>query len=220
MARRPQPPEAPRKDDFIVLFTALSMILLAFFIMLNSMATVDAARSRAVVSSLVGTFGSMPGFEPQRRVLELEHELPPSRKAGHIESAVKEVLQGEAEDFEVFTDDGRVVVSVGEAVFFESGDVSISPRSFRSLNTLAELIKRLDVQIRIEGHADAQRANPPRSNWYYSAARSAALYRYFVDGGGVPEEKVGLAAYANHRPDRHGQIRARVEVIFLPGRPR
>ena len=31
--------EEPEKDEFIVLFTALSMILLAFFIMLNSMAT-------------------------------------------------------------------------------------------------------------------------------------------------------------------------------------
>ena len=54
-------PEEPEKDEFIVLFTALSMILLAFFIMLNTMAVIDPVRSRKAIDSLVGSFGMMPG---------------------------------------------------------------------------------------------------------------------------------------------------------------
>ena len=48
-------------NSFIVLFTSLSVILLAFFILLNSMATIDSERVRKALGSLVGGFGILPG---------------------------------------------------------------------------------------------------------------------------------------------------------------
>jgi len=215
MGRRKKNPEAPKGDDFIVLFTALSMILLAFFIMLNSMATIDDARSRAVMSSLIGTFGSMPGFDMQKVVVELDYESPMGKRAGELESTLRSILEGEIEELDIYTEDGQVIVSVGSSLFFERGSAELSPASFRTLDKLAALIMRMNLPVRIEGHADATPARNPRSNWYYSAARSAALYRYFTVGHSVPTSSVSLAAYGNHRPDRNGDYTARVEVIFL-----
>lgn len=216
MPRRPQKTDEPKEDDFIVLFTALSMILLAFFIMLNSMATIDSARSRTVISSLVGTFGSMPGFEKQRTIIELDHERPGGQTQGEIERTLRQILNGELEELDIYTQDGRVVVSVGSALIFERGGTELSPKSFRTLDTLAGIIKSIGIPVRVEGHADPAPAKPPKSNWYYSTARAAAVHRYLVSGHQIPAASVELAGYADFRADRHGNKVARVEIIFLP----
>ena len=47
---------APRKDTGTLLFLSLFLLLLAFFILLNSLATFTETRSRAVLSSVAATF--------------------------------------------------------------------------------------------------------------------------------------------------------------------
>lgn len=44
-----------------VLTVALFIILLAFFIVLNSIAVIDESRTLAALGSLIGSFGILPG---------------------------------------------------------------------------------------------------------------------------------------------------------------
>jgi chemotaxis protein MotB len=190
------------------------MILLAFFIMLNSLATPDVSRSRAAMGSLVGTFGTLPGFEQQRLQVELEYESSKSQKAGNdLEKLVRTKLEGETNLLVEKHDDGRIVVSVGPDLIFKKGGVEISPAAFNTLDQLAELVHDLRMPVRIEGHADA---SPSASNWYLSARRAASVYRYMAANHKVRPEQVTAAGFGDSQPDRAGVYRARVEVIFLP----
>ena len=47
-------------DGFIVQFTALVMILLALFILLNALATLNDSKKRKAIGSLLGSFGVLP----------------------------------------------------------------------------------------------------------------------------------------------------------------
>ena len=45
---------------FDVMFTSLGMIMLAFFILMNAFCVLDPAKERAVIGSLLGSFGVLP----------------------------------------------------------------------------------------------------------------------------------------------------------------
>ena len=51
------------EDAFAVMFTSLNLILLSFFILLNSIAVVDNNRQRRALGSLRGSFGILLGGE-------------------------------------------------------------------------------------------------------------------------------------------------------------
>ncbi len=216
MARRKQADPGKPEDKFIVLFTALSMILLAFFIMLNSLATPDVSRSRAAMGSLVGTFGTLPGFEQQRLQVEMEFESSQTHSSGNdLEKIVRTKLEGETNLLVEKDPDGRIVVSVGPDLIFKKGGVEVAPSAFGTLDQLAELIRELRLPVRIEGHADA---TPSRNNWYLSARRAASVYRYMAANHKIRPEQVTAAGFGDSQPDRTGVYRARVEVVFIPAK--
>lgn len=212
MRRREQPVERRPEDKFMVLFTALSMILLAFFIMLNSMATIDASRTRAAMGSLVGTFGPLPGFEQRHLRIELEHETAKQR-GNHLEKMIRSHLEGETNLDVVQREDGTIVVSVGPDLAFRKGGYEISPRAFDMLDKVGVLITKLKLPVRIEGYADK---TPSPNNWVLSARRASSVYRYLAASEPLTRELVTAAGYGDSRPDKHGEYRASVEIIFIP----
>ncbi|MBW2681247.1 MAG: flagellar motor protein MotB, partial [Deltaproteobacteria bacterium] len=48
-------------DIGMVMTVSLFLILLTFFILLNSIAVIDEHRSRMAIGSLIGAFGGLPG---------------------------------------------------------------------------------------------------------------------------------------------------------------
>lgn len=200
----------------MVLFTALSMILLAFFIMLNSMATPDSARARQAMNSLVGTFGNLPGFTGQSAFIG-EHKSAPKNQSDVYRTVQIALEHTSPNGLNVEKrEDGSVVIGVGSDVLFNQGGIRVSPASFDTLDRIGELIVRLGLPTRIEGHADPVPSRGARSNWYLSAARAAGVYRYFDENFEVKPGQVTAAGYSSTRPDADGSRRPRVEVVFIP----
>ncbi|QDG51366.1 hypothetical protein FIV42_11625 [Persicimonas caeni] len=217
--RRKKKEDEPKSDEFIVLFTALSMILLAFFIMLNSLATIDEARSRIVLNSLIGTFGVLPGFKQGEFGPEMPHKKKSRKQPQNLKRRVQALL--EIHDLQganvAERSDGRVVIRFESRLLFASGSQRINPRSFPQLDGLADLIVRVGFPVRVEGHTDVVPSSGPQSNWYLSAARAAAVYRYLHHAAGVPADMLTAAGYGATRPLRTGETQQRrVEVVFLP----
>jgi chemotaxis protein MotB len=219
MGRRKPEPEEKKGDDFIVLFTALSMILLAFFIMLNTMASVDQSRTRKVLNSLVGTFGSLPGFEKSGDGMDFPYKTSPENDDGRVfVERARGLFPRDNSGVELDLDkQGRVVLRLSNDVFFDSGGIQLHPRSFATLDRVAKLVMEFGVKTRIEGHSDPSPTNRfGKTNWYISAARAGAVYRYLVAAGGVPHQLVEAAGYAATRaPKVHNKDR-RVEIVFIP----
>ncbi len=218
MGRRQRREEGEKKDDFMVLFTALSMILVAFFILLNTMATIDEVRTRQVLESLVGTFGAMPGFIPREIPPELQHL---QRREG-VESLAQEIeslvqRQGaESQATVEVQEDGILVIGLSDELVFGLGGIHISPTAFALLDEIASALHRSGYEIRVEGHADPVPTRGEESNWYISAARASSVYRYLLHQEPELDRYLWAYGFGDSRPHPEGQDR-RVELVVIPG---
>lgn len=124
---------------------------------------------------------------------------------------------------------GETVEVLPVDIFFNRGSADLSFRGAARLDSIADVLDTRygDRQIRVEGYAD----NLPLrdslkgmydSNWELSAARAAAVVRYFQWGHEMDParfEVVGLGSYRpivpNESPEQRRQNR-RVRIAVLP----
>ena len=221
MAKRQKKEEAS-EDKFIVLFTALSMILLAFFIMLNSMASMDQSRTRKVLDSLMGTFG--PGLGASRSesgAIEGELITSPQAIKRELEDASQRLQGKHGAGWSVELRAGQIVVSLSELMLFDSGGHRLNPTSFPVLDELSALLKRTRYKLRVIGHSDGLKPKGRRSNWYYSAARASSVHRYLEDVGLVERGRIRSMGVAHTQPwppaarEPGSPHHRRVELVIL-----
>lgn len=124
---------------------------------------------------------------------------------------------------------GETVEVLPVDIFFNRGSADLSQEGAARLDSIADLLDSqfTDRQIRVEGYAD----NLPLrdslrgmydSNWELSAARAAAVVRYFQWGHEMDPsrfEVVGFGSYRpivpNESPDQRQKNR-RVRIAVLP----
>ena len=218
--------EEPEEDNFIVMLCALSLILLAFFILLNSIAVIDDQRARDAMGSLVSTFGAglLPGFMSVDAALQDLQFRPPKFEMINQDVNLFVVIRRYVEENKFrgvnvkASSDGRVVVELDDAVFFERGGWQLSPVYFKELDALADLIKSVGHNVRIEGHADPSLSSTGDSNWFLSASRAGMVYRYLVNTGNLRSTEITAAGFAHYRLPKvdEGLPARRVQIVFLP----
>lgn len=83
-------------------------------------------------------------------------------------------------------------------VFFASGSAKLLPKSFKSLDEVATIMKSDDLfQIQIDGHTDAQ--GDDAKNQTLSDNRAKAVKDYLVSKG-VPESRTNSTGYGETKP--------------------
>jgi chemotaxis protein MotB len=207
-------------DASVILFTALGLILLAFFIMLNNLATPDSSRTRLALNSLIGTFGLMPGYEAPgvgEDSATARSQNPSMRQVMRIVTGIIESFHGPGMDVKQL-EDGRVVVTFDSDLLFAPGGWRLSPRFFEPLDALAELLERTGCDVDISGHTDARPSGRGRTNWYLSGARAASVHRYLEHAANIEPGTIHSAGYAETRPlpNATPEAQRRVEVVLLP----
>jgi chemotaxis protein MotB len=116
-----------------------------------------------------------------------------------------------------------LVVSLRQATFFPSGEDTIDPATYPSLEKVATAICKLPNPVRLEGHTDAIPIHTARfrSNWDLSAARAIAVLELLTVRFHVPVERLAIAGYAETIPvaandTEDGRARnRRVDVVIL-----
>lgn len=231
MAKKEQPPDdsaARGKAAFDTMFTSLSIILLAFFIMLNTFSTMDARKVRVTYGSLAGSFGFAMGGsnagDPGTNYMHVRAGLidsPDEMSARYrrIEEYVEEL--GLTPYVEVIEEHDHRLLRFREALLFPSGGDVLSPTIFPVLDRLAELARVVNRPLRIEGHTDPVTPRGDMSNWGLSASRAVAVMRFLTEAAGVSEKLVsavgkGASAPLGDPDDPKDFARSRrVDVYFL-----
>lgn len=217
-------------DSFTVLMTALSVNLLAFFVLLNSLATIEKDKVAKAVKSIRGSFGVLPadfksliGIKPKMsqgfKILAIP-ELEMRTLSRELEKFI--MLENKGKDFGFFSSDQRTIISFSEKAGFHSGSAELEPSMLSVLDKIAEIIKKSDSSVHIRGHTD----NIPitkkyPSNWELSSARAVNTLKYIIERGGIDPAKIAAAGFGDSKPLfandtlKNRSRNRRVEIILL-----
>lgn len=234
------PPEEATAPAWMATFGDLMSLLLTFFVLLMSFASMDVRRFAAVVGSMRDAFGVQrlhPGHieslsdslvqlsdtesTPFMRVIDVPTRIPEREQSmmARIEMTLKEQKLQRVVQIE-HTPDG-VVIRVPDAMLFDSGSADLRPGAVVLLREIASLIQQTPGDVAVRGHSDASPISSGgfRSNWELSTDRAVAAVVHLVEVEGVDERRLRASGFGATRPlARDGDDRSadrRVEFVFL-----
>jgi chemotaxis protein MotB len=199
------PPGAPA---WMVTFSDMTTLLLTFFVLLLSMATLDQKKIKEALGSLQGALGVLEsgqktevGKEEILSRLEFVEQAKQnqSRMLSGIRNYIDQANLSSAVSV-VKTEKG-ISVRIMDSVLFESGSADLLNSAKPILEKLAGIIKDSPYYIMIEGHTDDIPISTTRfpSNWELSTARAISVAKYFISLG-IKPDIFSVAGYAEYHP--------------------
>lgn len=203
----------------MVMTVSLFLILLTFFILLNSIAVFDENRTRVAIGSLIGAFGGLPGglspMESGKSVLPpsapmIEEELTIEQLMSYVRRDLKE-LAGNIK-LETVGDQKRIVIN--EAGLFMGNGFEIKPSIQPLLDKLGEVINKGSFPVEIAGYTDnvEHPEKGYKSNWEMSAIMALKVLKYFVSQCGVlPNRLTAYGCESNHPIASNESVQSRAQ---------
>ncbi len=224
MARRETQEE--KGPGIVVLYTALMILLLAFFILLNALGKTEEAKVEAAIKSLRSGFGLLSGGdsplggEAERGASEIAAPVTPVDQDYRYLRGLVRSLDLDREVSLLRSEASRTVVMTG-ALLFERDSTKLSEQGREFLRMVAEAVKGDQYPISFYGHTDdaALVDGQGRDNWRVSAERALAVLRHLV-GLGVDPRRLAAFGLAGFRPrvtvtnPEHRRLNNRVEMVF------
>ena len=233
--------DEPTAPAWMATFGDLMSLLLTFFVLLMSFASMDSRKFAATAGSMRDAFGvqkihaglieslsdsvvnlSDSEATPMLRVVDLEMRVQ------EREQALLERLRRAIEDRElqrVLTAENSprgVLLRMDESLLFAEGSSELSARAVVFLREVASLIRDVPGTISIEGHTDTSGGSRgSRANWQLSADRSVVVLTHLLETEGLDPSRLQATAFGSTRPlasnlDAEGRaLNRRVEFVFL-----
>jgi len=192
----------------------LMMILLAFFIVLNTMAVPAQDKRKAALGSLIGTLGILIGG-PSPMTSEKKSLTRPSapiispqaqaaQLLGEFESyAIREKI---AEKISTVVTSSGLELTLESSLLFNPGSATLNPSAHGTLMEIAIVLGKMGGPTTIEGHTSGPRTVSAQypGPMDLSIARAGALASFFSFTGGLHREKLSIAGYGALRPAFEG----------------
>lgn len=229
-------------ERWLLTYSDLMNLLLILFIILYSMANVDAAKYEQVSQSLRSAMGdnisakSIIGDSGSgNSIIQLDanaqSNVVPSQLEDQQMEAVKDTVnnivdkQGLKGDVDVTMQERGVVISIKEKVLFKSGSADIDPGSQQTIERIGKVLLALKgKQIRVEGHTDSDpilRSSKFPDNQELSTARANSVWRILVNKCGISPKMISATGYGEYRPrvkndtPEHKAQNRRVDIAVL-----
>jgi chemotaxis protein MotB len=196
--------DAPKVNVGLVMTVSLFLILLTFFLLLNSIAVLDERRAVVAIGSLLGAFGGSPGGLSPLKTGEsiMRLSAPMIEKKLDIEALLELLDKRMAGEIKVesFRDSG--IITISEKALFEKDKYRLKSSSYPLLDELSSLIREGDYPVEIVGHTDNRPGEEKgyRSNWELSTLMAIQVLKYFVEKGEVIPERLTAYGYGSYRP--------------------
>lgn len=206
-------------DIGMVMTVSLFLILLTFFILLNSIAVIDDNRTRLAIGSLIGAFGGLPGglspMESGKSALPptapmIEEELTLEQ----LMSYVKRDLKGLGGDIKLERIGDQNKIIINEAGLFMGNEFKIKPSIQPLLDKLGQVIRKGSFPVEIAGYTD-NTIHPEKgykSNWKMSTIMALKVLKYFVSQCGIlPNRLTAYGCGSNHPITSNESIQSRAQ---------
>ena len=213
--------ERPRLPGHVGLFTSLSILLLAFFILLSAFSSFDDEKTKKAITSIEFQFRGI--FEKTQRMFELFDKgsetmrVSEGPKKTPGDDLLFELMRSYYDDYrklgEYVTDYGLggnlgiivtpegLVITVGEEITFDAGSAELTDLGKGFLDRLVTIVGPFRNDISIVGHTDASIPENRSflSNWDLSQARAIAVMRYMT-ANGVDINRLSASGAGQYRP--------------------
>ena len=192
---------------WLLTYADMITLLLALFIILFSISTINKVKLQRLVHDLGGGFASTDALNnpPNGQTTATTKDDLQAMQSQLQQYISKNKLQNQVET--KITRDGKkrelVVSLLSDKQLFDSGKADLQSRARRKFSTRSIVqLKGRQNEVRVEGNTD----NVPiangqfPSNWELSAARATGVARYFVENDGLPARRISALGYGEYRP--------------------
>ncbi len=229
-------------DRWLVSYADFITLLMVLFVVLYAMSNVDVGKYRALAEGLrrglssggggpaavvdpqISTTGNGTGTSaPAPAGVE---QAFPQRPADSVDVAsnLSGLLTEAGLETGVTVQNNieGILLSVSENLLFEPGTADLMPAAYPVLDKIVAMLTKIDNEVRVTAYTDSTPPTDLRypTNWELTAARSAAIVRYFVGQGLAPERfsAIGRGEYhplfPNDTPE-HRALNRRAEIIVI-----
>ncbi len=197
---------------WMVTYSDMVTLLLTFFILLVSMASMDRVKFSAASASLKNAFGTGAGSASQNEFKIQTIPSIPSTQFAPIQSdsvaQIQKRIETEIKGLKIQNsvelvqkDDDTIILRLDEAVLFKPDQSRVSPEAYPLLRQIADIIRPIPMRLRIEGHTDDTLVpKGERDNWDLSIDRSVSVLRFFTKSKLLPLDRMSAVGYGYERP--------------------
>jgi len=164
----------------------------------------------------------------EAKVNELESILKSKDSAvNNLKKRISDALLGFAgKGISVYEKDGKVYVSMQEALLFPSGSTKVQPEGIEALHTLAQALESdPGINVLVEGHTD----NVPmhglgdiKDNWDLSVMRATSIVKILLQDAKINPERLMASGVSEYDPvdiantAEAKQKNRRTDIILTP----
>lgn len=187
------------KDRYLITYSDLITLLLGLFIILYTISNIDAAKYKNVSAAMGSFFGTESGVTVQPKEANVI-ERPKDNLSNQLRKLI--VDNNYSSSIQLEENERGITVHILDDVLFPPGTALVNESSKSVLTRLAEVIKSIPNDIRIEGHTDNSPINTARypSNWHLSVDRALSTAYYLINEQGIDPDKVSIVGYSEYKP--------------------
>jgi chemotaxis protein MotB len=206
-------------ERWLVSYADFITLLFAFFVVMFAASNADHQKAGKIAKAVEVAFNQLAVFEPGSKSVPLNGDgasvsevfsearmMEPSKESVLMKN-VKSQLEVDLKDeiqknvIHVAEDSRGVTVSLAEAGFFDSGSAAVKEGSLPALQLIAEKLRDLPQNLRVEGHTDNTPIHTSAfpSNWELSTARATNVLQYLISAH-IPPQRLSAVGYGEFHP--------------------
>ena len=212
----------------MITYSDMVTLLLTFFVLLISMSDINQIKFVKAVGSLRGALGVLEStdFEDIYPIELLKKSTLFDERVQRVYEQIESRIQDLSldEDIEVVKDRGAVVLRLNTSILFLPGASEVLSAAYPILEDVAELVRPLQLDLRIEGHTDDTPVTAAGySNWDLSVDRAVSVLKFFADRQLLSLDRLSAAGYGAQRPivpndtPEHRAMNRRVDLYLEQG---
>ena len=183
------PVEEHGEGNWLVSYADMMTLLVGFFVIMLSFATIDPEKFDEAARSVTQEFGG-------------SFQVPYADLAERIREILKKL--GVGDQLLIKISDAGLEISFKGTVFFETGSADLKPEAKPVLENLIAAIRNEpeSFNITIEGHTDdvpIMRGGVFRNNWELSSIRACRVLEAFITAG-MTQKRLTAVGYGEARP--------------------
>lgn len=189
-----------------IIYSSIVIKLMTIFVAMCSYANLENGKMIEIGRSFREALEFFPGatlFERGRDTSATSADMY-GQVSQKIAFTICELLRGRGIENKVSLKSSSdcVRLSLSDSLLFNNGTADISNSAQPMLKSLASILGKLDMPIRIEGHSDDSfvKNEGDRLGWELTAMRAINVMRFLQNEANIPVERLLAAGFSKYRP--------------------